>query len=156
MNINATLLGEMITFALFVWFTMKYVWPPVITALRERQQKIADGLAAAERGAQELEAAKADVDQAIAEAKQQAAVVLDSANKRANQIVEEAKDAAREEGERLITAAKAEIDQQVNQAREALRSQVAALAVSGAEQILKSSIDEKAHSELLNKLVAEL
>ncbi|SEI52329.1 F-type H+-transporting ATPase subunit b [Allopseudospirillum japonicum] len=156
MNLNLTLIGQAIAFAIFVWFCMKYVWPPVTEAMRARQKKIADGLDAASRASRDLELAQEKASQTLRESKEQAAQIIEQANKRANQIIEEAKDQAREEGERLITAAKAEIDQEVNRAKEQLRAQVALLAVRGAEQILEASIDEKAHSELVNKLAAEL
>lgn len=156
MNINATLLGQMITFALFVWFTMKYVWPPLIQALKERQAKIEEGLAAAERGARELEDAKQNVAQTLSEAKAQAMQIIEQANKRANQLVEESQVKAREEGDRIITAAKAEIERELNTAKAQLREQVASLAVAGAEKILEQSIDDKAHQDLLNKLAADI
>lgn len=156
MNINATLIGQAIAFAFFVWFCMKYVWPPVITALDERKKKIADGLDAAERAGRDLELAKEKAALELREGKEQAAAIIEQANKRASQIVEEAKEQAFAEGERLKTAAKAEIDQEMNRAREALRSQVATLAVAGAEKILAKSVDSSVQAELVDKLAAEL
>lgn len=156
MNINATLIGQAIAFAFFVWFCMKYVWPPVMTALEERKKKIADGLDAAERASRDLELAKEKAAQELREGREQAATIIEQANKRANQIVEEAKEQARTEGERLKTAAKAEIDQEMNRAREALRSQVATLAVAGAEKILAKSVDGNVQAELVDQLAAEL
>ena len=132
MNINLTLIGQSITFAVFVWFCMKFVWPPIMAALNERKQKIADGLAAAERGAHEQELAQKKATETMHEAKQQAQEIINQAQKRASEIVDEAKEGARAEAERIVTAANAEIEQEVNRAREQLRGQVASLAVAGA------------------------
>ncbi|MFP8966910.1 F0F1 ATP synthase subunit B [Pokkaliibacter sp. CJK22405] len=156
MNLNATLIGQAIAFAVFVLFCMKYVWPPITAALAERQKKIADGLDAAERAKRDLELAQASAADQLRDSKEQAAKIIEQANKRANQIIEEAKDQARAEGDRLKAAAQSEIEQDVNRAREELRGQVAALAIVGAEKILGASVDEKAHSELVSKLAAEL
>ncbi|MBK8971086.1 MAG: F0F1 ATP synthase subunit B [Hahellaceae bacterium] len=156
MNINLTLIGQAIAFFVFVVFCMKYVWPPIIQALREREKKIADGLQAAERAARDLTLAQEKVTLELKEAKQQAAAIIEQANKRATQMIEEAKDSSRQEGERLIALAKAEIDQEKNRAKESLRAEVAALAVAGAEKILESAVDAKAHSKMLDKLAAEL
>ena len=156
MSINATLFGQMLTFALFVWFTMKFVWPPVMRALQERQDKIAEGLAAAERGQQELKLAQEKATQQIRDAKDQAAEIIDHANLRAGHVVEESKIQARKEAKHIIEQAHAEIVQEVNQAKEALRKQVAAIAISGAEKILERSIDEAANNELLQKLIEEI
>ena len=156
MNINLTLIGQTISFFFFVWFCMKYVWPPLINAMQERKEKIADGLAAAERGKHEQalaeERAKADLKQA----KQQAAEILAKAERRAGEIIDEAKEAALEEGARIKTAAQAEIEQEVNRARESLRKEVSGLALAGAEKILGREIDAKAHKEVLDKLVAQI
>ncbi|HDP89825.1 MAG TPA: F0F1 ATP synthase subunit B [Thioalkalivibrio sp.] len=156
MNFNATLIGQMITFAVFVWFVMKFVWPPLINALNERRAKIADGLAAAEKGKHEQELAKKRATEQLQEAKQQAAEIISQAQKRANEIVEEAKGAARTEGERIKEAARAEIDQEVNRAKEQLRGQVSTIALAGAEKVLKKEIDAKAHSQVLDELVAQI
>ncbi|MDE1464065.1 F0F1 ATP synthase subunit B [Spartinivicinus poritis] len=156
MNLNATLIGQSLAFAIFVIFCMKYVWPPVTQALRDRQKKIADGLEAADRAKRDLELAQEKASKQLREAKEQAAEIIEQANKRANQIVEEAKDQARSEGERLKVAAQAEIDQELNRAKEALRSQVASIAVAGAEKILAQQIDKKAQSKLVDQLAAEL
>ncbi|WP_110685663.1 F0F1 ATP synthase subunit B [Salinicola aestuarinus] len=156
MNLNLTLIGQAIAFAVFVWFCMKYVWPPVMQALQERQKKIADGLDAASRATRDLEVAQEKAEETLRESKEQAQQILEQANKRANQIVEEARDNARVEGERIIESARSEIDQEINRAKEELRSQVALLAVAGAERILESSIDESKHRELVDKLAAEL
>lgn len=156
MNINATLIGQAIAFAFFVWFCMKYVWPPVMSALEERKKKIAEGLDAADRASRDLELAKDKAAQDLREGKEQAAAIIEQANKRANQIVEEAKEQAIVEGDRLKAAAQAEIEQEVNRAKEQLRSQVATLAVSGAEKILSKSVDSKVQAELVDQLAAEL
>ena len=156
MNITATLIGQTLTFFVFIWFCMKLVWPPIMNALAERKQLIADGLAAGERGKHELELASKRAAENLREAKGQAAEVIAQAEKRAAQIVEEAKGTAKAEGDRMIAGAKAEIDQEATRARETLREQVAALAVAGAEKILRREIDAKAHAELLEAIKKEL
>lgn len=156
MNLNATLIGQSITFLVFVWFCMKYIWPPLMRALEERRRKIADGLAAAERGRHEQELAAKRAAEVIHEAKERAAEIIARAERRAAEIVDEAKAEARAEGERILAAARAEIEQEINRAREELRRQVAALAVAGAERILEREVDEKAHARLLDELVAGL
>ncbi len=156
MNINLTLIGQMIAFVGFVVFCMKYVWPPILAAMAEREQKIADGLAAADRAQHDLELAQEKSVERLKEAKAEAAGIIDSANKRAGQIVEEAKDAAVVEAERVKVSAQAEIEQEANRAREQLRSQVAALSLAGAEKVLAAEIDPAAHNELVEKLAAEL
>jgi F-type H+-transporting ATPase subunit b len=155
-NLNLTLIGQAIAFAVFVWFCMKYVWPPVMQALQERQKKIADGLDAASRANRDLEVAQEQANETLRKSKEQAAEILEQAHKRSNQMVEEARDNARQEGERMISNARAEIDQEVHLAKDELRNQVARLAVEGAERILESSIDEKKHRELVDKLATEL
>ncbi len=156
MNINLTLIGQMIAFVCFVMFCMKYVWPPILAAMAEREKKIADGLAAADRASHDLELAQEKAVERLKEAKHEAAGIIDAANKRGIQLVEEAKGAAVVEAERVKTAAQAEIEQQSNRAREQLRGQVAALALAGAEKVLGATIDQKAHAELVDKLAAEL
>jgi F-type H+-transporting ATPase subunit b len=156
MDLNATIIGQIIAFFVFVWFCQKYVWPPIVNAMEERKKTIADGLEAASRAGHDLELAQARAAEILREAKENSASIIDQANKRANQIVDEAKDKAREEGQRLKAGAQAEIDQQVNQAREQLRQQVSVLAVAGAEKILQSSVDKNAHADMLNKLAASL
>lgn len=156
MNINATLLGQVISFAIFVWFCLKFVWPPLIAAMEERKAKIADGLDAADRAMRDLELAQNKATDRLKEAKQDAAVIIDEAKKRASQIVEESKDKAREEGERLITAAQAEIEQEANRAREQLRSQVVVLALAGAEKVLERSVDDATNRALVEQLAAQL
>jgi F-type H+-transporting ATPase subunit b len=152
MNINVTLVAQVITFAAFIWFTLKFVWPPLLRAIEARQKTIAEGLAAAERGRQDLDAAAKRSGEMVAQAKQQVQEIIAQAERRAVEIVEEAKGAARSEGDRLVAGAKAEIDQEFSRAREALRDQVAALAVAGAEKILRREVDAKAHAELLAQL----
>jgi F-type H+-transporting ATPase subunit b len=155
-NINATLIGQAIAFAIFVLFCMKFVWPPVIAALHERQKKIADGLDAANRAARDLELAHEKAGQQLREAKAQAAEIIEQAKKSANQIVDEARDQARAEGDRMIAQAKAQIEQELNSVKDALRAQVGALAVSGAEKILGASIDANAQKQLVDQLAAEI
>ncbi|TQV82703.1 F0F1 ATP synthase subunit B [Exilibacterium tricleocarpae] len=156
MNINLTLIGQSITFIIFILFCMKYVWPMLLNVMQEREKKIADGLDAAEMADKDLELAKQKATQQLREAKEQAAALIEQANKRAGQIIDEAKDQARAEGERLKAAAQAEIEQNANRAKEELRGKVAALALVGAEKVLQASIDKKAHNELLDKLAADL
>ena len=156
MNINLTIIGQAIAFFIFVVFCMKYVWPPLTSALAERKKKIADGLDAAERAERDLKLAQEKATDNLRESKEQAAAIIEQANKRANQIVDEAKEQAREEANRVKAAAEAEIEQEINQAKEALRAQVAALALAGAEKILEASVDEKAHAQSVEKLAAEL
>ena len=156
MNINLTLIGQSITFLFFVMFVMKFVWPPLVTALEERKKLIADGLAAAEKGKHDGELAREKVLNTLKDAKAQAQDIINLAEKRASEIVEESKDNARTEGERIIVAANAELEQEVNRAREQLRGQVVTLAVSGASKVLKREIDEKANEDLLKDLVAQL
>ena len=156
MNINLTLFGQMVTFAIFVWFCMKFVWPVIITAMEERQQKIADGLGAADRAMRDLEAAQDKATDQMKEAKQEAAGIVDQANKRASQIVDEAKQQAITEGDRLKVAAEAEIEQEINRAKEELRASVAGLALAGAEKVLEASIDDKANRALVDNLASQL
>jgi F-type H+-transporting ATPase subunit b len=156
MNINLSLFAQAASFALFIWFTVKFVWPPIIRAIEQRQKTVADGLAAAERGKQDLELASRRANDLIREAKEQAQVIIAQADKRGVQLVEEAKASAKAEGERMITAAKAEIEQEVSRAKDTLRAQVAVLAVQGAEKILRREVDAKAHADLLNAVASEL
>jgi F-type H+-transporting ATPase subunit b len=156
MNFNATLIGQSITFIVFVWFCMRFIWPPIMNALEERKKRIADGLAAAERGRHEQELAEERARQILHEAKDQAGEIINRAEKRAAEIIDAAKDDAREEGARLLTAARAEIDQEVNRAREELRGKVVSIAVAGAGKVLEREVDEADHAELLNRLAAEI
>ena len=156
MNINATLFLQAIVFAILVWFTMRFIWPPITKALDERAQKIADGLAAADKARSELTAANQRVEAELARSRNETAALLADAERRGQQIVEEAKTRATEEGNKVLAAARAEAEQATVKAREALREQVAALAVRGAEQILRKEINPGVHAELLNRLKTEL
>lgn len=156
MNINATLIAQAIMFALFVWFCMRFVWPPIVGALEARKKQIADGLAAADRGKHELELAAKRATESLHEAKMKASEIIAQAEKRAAQIVDEAKNAAKAEGDRMIAAAQAEMEQEVFRAREQLRGQVAALVVAGAEKVLRREVDAKAHADLLEAVKNEL
>ena len=156
MNINATLIGQSIAFFVFVWVCMKYIWPPLMQALNERRTKIADGLAAAERGKREQELAEKRAVDTIREAKVQAAEILTQTQRRAGEIIEEAKENARTEGARLLTAANAEIEQEANRARERLRTEVVSIAVAGASKILAREVDAQTHDALLKDLAAQL
>jgi F-type H+-transporting ATPase subunit b len=156
MNLNATLLGQSITFAIFVWFCMKYIWPMLGTAMRERQEAIAAGLRASEEADQKLASAATNAESEMAAAKEEASEIIEQARSRANQMVEEAKDEARQEGQRILDAAKAEIDQEMNRAKEALRADVAALVIAGAERVIEDNIDASKHDTMLTKLASEL
>ena len=156
MNFNATLIGQMITFVVFVWFCMKYIWPPLMAALEERNARISEGLAAAQRGQQDLEDAQVKVTGSLNDAKQQAQEIINQAQKRANEIVDEAKGTARDEADKIKVAASADVDQQINSAREELRKEVSSIALAGAEQILKREVDAKAHAAVLDELVTQI
>ena len=156
MDLNATVIGQSIAMVVFVWFCMKFIWPPLLAAIEERQEKIAEGLAAAEQGAERLDQARAEAEEIVADARRQATQILDQANARANEIVADGKNEGERERERQLTAAKAEIEQESNRAREELRGQVSAIAVAGAEKILNREIDAKAHDDILGKLAAEI
>jgi len=155
-NINLTLFGQMISFALFVWFCMKFVWPPLIQVMRDRQKSIEDGLMKAEAAEAELEKANDAAALELDAAKKQSAELISQAQQRANQIVEDAKDQARQEADRIVVAAQAEVDREVSQAKEELRRQVGTLAVEGAEKILESTVDRGVHQDMLDKLAARL
>jgi F-type H+-transporting ATPase subunit b len=156
MNINLTLLAQAAAFGIFIWFTARFVWPPLLRAIETRQKQIADGLAAAERGRQDLELASRRAEDIVGQARERSQEILAQADKRGAQIVEEAKVQAKTEGDRIIAGAKAEIDQEVFRAKEALRTQVAVLAVKGAEKILRREVDARAHADLLDAVAAEL
>ncbi len=156
MNINLTLFGQTITFILFVWFCLKFIWPHILKAMDDRKTQIADGLAAGERGRHEQELAEQRAVEVIREAKDQAKEILAQAHKRGDEIVDDAKDDGRAEGERMLRAAEAEMEQQMNRAREQLRADVVKLALQGAEQGLGRDVDEKAHTEQLDRLAAQL
>ena len=156
MNINLTLFAQALVFAGLSWFTVKFVWPPLLRAIETRQKTIADGLAAAEEGKRSLELSNRRADEEVRKARERAAEVLSQAEKRAAQLIDEARNAAKEEGNREKAAAKAEISQEVTRAREQLRDQVASLAVAGAEKILRREVDAKAHSDLLETIKRQL
>jgi F-type H+-transporting ATPase subunit b len=155
-DINLTLLGQTIAMIVFVWFCMKFIWPPLMAALEERQAKIEEGLAAADKGQEALVRAGAEADEIVAEARKQATGILDQAHARANEIISEGKSDGVKERERQLAAAKAEIEQETNRAREELRGQVSAIAIASAEKILKREIDGKAHDDILGQLAKEL
>lgn len=156
MNLNVTLVAQAVTFFVFILFCAKFVWPPLVKAIEARQKQIADGLAAAEEGKKSLESASKQADEAIVQARGRANEIVAQAEKRVSQMIEEAKNAAKAEGDREKAAAKAEIAQEVSRAKETLRTQVAALAVAGAEQILKREVDAKAHAALLADVQKQL
>jgi F-type H+-transporting ATPase subunit b len=156
MNINLTLFAQAVTFAAFIWFTVKFIWPPLLRVIETRQKTVADGLAAAEQGRRSLETSTRQAEEAIAQARGRAAEILSQAEKRAAQLVDEARSAAKEEGNREKAAAKAEIAQEVTRAREQLRDHVASLAVAGAEKILRREVDAKAHADLLESIKQKL
>jgi F-type H+-transporting ATPase subunit b len=156
MSINLTLFAQAITFAAFIWFTIKFIWPPLLRAIENRQKTIADGLAAAEQGRKSLELSGKQAEDTIRQSRDRAAEILAQAEKRSAELIDEAKAAAREEGGREKAAAKAEIEQEVARAREQLRDQVAMLAVAGAEKILRREVDAKAHAELLSSIKGQL
>lgn len=156
MNFNLTFIGQMIAFAVFVWFCIKFVWPPLLGAIEQRRMTIAEGLAAADRAGRDLELAQDKATQTLREARKESSVIIESANKRGAQIVEEAKNQARTEGDRLKKAAEAEIEQEIHRAREELRKRVADLALLGAERILQQSVDTETNRALVDQLAAEL
>ena len=156
MDINATIIGQSIAMIVFVWFCMKYIWPPLLGVLEEREKEIADGLNAASEGRRELEEANVKKEEILQDAKKEAADLVNQANQRANQLVEDAKTSAQEEAERIKISAQNDVEQGAKRAREELRAEVATLAVAGAEKILNSEIDEKKNSEILDELKKEL
>ncbi len=156
MDINMTLIGQSIAMIVFVWFCMKFIWPPLLEAIEERQQKIADGLAAADKGQERLEQASAEAEAIVVDARKQATGILDQAHSFANEIVSEGKSNGVKERERQLATAKAEIEQEANRAREELRGEVSAIAIASAEKILQREIDSKQHEDILGKLAAEL
>lgn len=156
MDINMTLLGQTIAMIVFVWFCMKFIWPPLLAAIEERQEKIAEGLAAADKGQESLEKAKVEAASIVDDARKQATGILDQANSRANEIIADGKADGVKERERQLAAAKTEIEQEANRAREELRGQVSAIAIASAEKILNREIDGKQHDDILGKLAAEL
>jgi len=155
-NMNATLLGQAIAFSMFVWFCMKYVWPPIMQAIEERQKKIADGLQAAERAAKDLNLAQANASEQLKEAKRTATEVIDQANKRKAQILDEAREEAQAERQKILAQAEAELEAERKRARDDLRKQVATLAIAGAEKILERTIDQEVHKDVLDNITAKL
>jgi F-type H+-transporting ATPase subunit b len=155
-NLNATFIGQIVAFAIFIYLTQRFVWPPIVAAMAERSKRIADGLQAADRAEKDLELAQKKVVEQLTVAKKEAAAIIDQANKRAIEIVEEAKAKALVEADRVKASAQAEIELATTRAKEELRSKVVVLALAGAEKILESSIDQNAHNELVNKLAAQL
>jgi F-type H+-transporting ATPase subunit b len=156
MNINFTLIAQAITFAIFIWFTVKFVWPPLLNAIEKRQKEIADGLAAANEGKMSLEVASKKNSEALEQTKQKSSEILGQAEKRASQIIDDAKVTANTEAERIKSSAQSEIEQEINRAKEDLRGQISNLAIAGAEKILEKEIDKKAHAEMLTKLAKDL
>jgi F-type H+-transporting ATPase subunit b len=156
MNINLTLFAQSFAFIVFVFFCMKFVWPPIMAALDERQKKIADGLAEAERGMQQQEIAEQNAEKQLSEAKQHASEILGQAQKRANEMVEDAKSVAVDEGNRIKEAAHAEVEKEVNRAKETLRTQVSIIALAGAERILKKEINASSHQDILDDLASQI
>lgn len=156
MDLNLTFFGQTIAMAVFVWFCMKFVWPPIMGMLEERQTQIADGLAAAEKGARSLQEAEGKIGVMIDDARGQARQIIDQANSRASAIVEEARSGADQERERILAAARSEVEQEMNRARDELRTEVAAVAIAGAEKILAREIDASAHRDLLDRLATEI
>ena len=156
MSINATLIGQMITFTLLVWFTMQYVWPPIMDAMEERKKKIAEGLAAAEKGQEDIILAEKKAKQALKDAKVESANIITLAEKRANEVVEESKGTAKLEAEKIIESAKAQVEQEIQQARESLRKEVSSLALKAAEQILQEEVDKSKHKDIISKVSKQL
>ncbi|WP_446831212.1 F0F1 ATP synthase subunit B [Candidatus Foliamicus sp.] len=156
MNINATLLGQILVFAALVWFTMKFIWPQVIDAIEQRNKEIADGLEAAARGRSELDAAQERIESLVSEARSQASEIIDQAHGRAARIVEEAREEGERERQRLVTSAHSEIEREASRARDELRGQVADLALAGAEKILQREIDARAHGEMLERFASRI
>jgi F-type H+-transporting ATPase subunit b len=156
MNINLTLLGQVIWFAIFVWFCMKFVWPPITRAMEERKNKISEGLSAADRAERDLELAQEKASANLKEAKEQASEIIEQANRRASQIVEEARGQAQTEHDRIVEQGRSEVEQEMNRAREQLRAQVSQLAIEGAEKVLRKEVNREAHKGMLDELAAEL
>ena len=156
MNINLTLIVQMVIFIVLIWFTMKFVWPMIQSQMDERAKKIASGLAAAEKGQQELSQARTNSDSIIREARDRAQTIIDQAQHRANELVEQAKSTATQEGQRLVAAAQSQIDLEANRARESLRKEVAQLAVSAASKLLEREIDPRSHADLISKFATQI
>jgi F-type H+-transporting ATPase subunit b len=156
MNINATLIGQAIVFLILIWFTVKFIWPPLLNAIEDRQKKIADGLAAAERGRNELLEANDQAAEIVNAAREKALKIVDQANRRSNEVIDEARATAITEGQRLLGDARQEVSQERARARDDLRRDVAQLAVAGASKLLEREIDAAAHADLIEKLASEI
>ncbi|MCH9027367.1 MAG: F0F1 ATP synthase subunit B [Proteobacteria bacterium] len=156
MDINATIIGQTIAMIVFVYFCMKFIWPPIMQALEERRQSVADGIAASDKAHTELAAATEKSEAIIAEARERALEIVDQASQRANQVMADAKSDAVTEGKRLVEAARSEIEQESNRAKDSLRGEIASIAIAGASKLLNREVDKKTHADLLDKLVAEL
>jgi len=156
MNINATIIGQAIVFAILIWFSVKFIWPPLLKAIEDRQKKIADGLAAAERGQKELQHASGEASAIVSEAREKALKIVDQANRRSTEIIEEARTTAISEGQRLVGDARQEVALEQARARDALRKDVAQLAVAGASRLLEREVDATAHADLIEKLAREI
>ena len=156
MDINATLFGQAITFGIFIWFTMKFVWPPIVQAMQDREQTIADGIEAAKKGQKQLELAQEEVHAELAKARHKATEIIEMAQKRGDEVIKEAQGKAVEEGERLLAAAQARMEQEMGAARQKLRKEVVTIAMSSTEKLLQTSMDDARHRELLDRVVGEL
>ena len=156
MNINATIIGQVIVFTILIWFSVKFIWPPLLKAIEDRQKKIADGLAAAERGQHELHKASGDAAAIVDEAREKALKIVDQANRRSSEIIEDARTTAISEGQRLVGDARQEVALEQARARDTLRKDVGTLAVAGASRLLEREIDPKAHADLIEKLAREI
>ncbi|NQY42833.1 MAG: F0F1 ATP synthase subunit B [Legionellales bacterium] len=156
MSINLTLFGQMITFAIFVWFTMKYVWPPIVKAMEEREKKISDGLAAAEKAQNNLELSKKKVIEELRQAKIEANAIIENASKKATLIIDESKGLAKEESVRIINAAKVDIDQEILRAKQSLRDEVSMITVLGVEKVIKKNLDVETHKKLIDEVIQEI
>lgn len=156
MNINATIIGQAIVFTILIWFSWKFIWPPLLKAIEDRQKRIADGLAAAERGQKELNQASGEAQVIVNEAREKALKIVDQANRRSSEIIEEARATAIAEGQRLVGDARQEVAHEQNRARDSLRKEVAQLAVAGASRLLEREIDATAHADLIEKLAREI
>lgn len=156
MEVNATLIGQAIVFIILIWFTFKFIWPPLLGAIEQRQKKIAEGIAAAERGQKDLNEAHNRANEIIREARERANQIIDQAQHRANDLIEQAKGTAASEGQRLVAAAQQQIELEATRARESLRKDIAQLAVSTAAKLLEREVDARAHADLINKLAAQI
>jgi F-type H+-transporting ATPase subunit b len=156
MDVNATLIGQALVFIILIWFTFKFIWPPLLGAIEQRQKKIAEGLAAGEEGQQQLKQAHQDADVIIREARERAHKIIEQAQQRANEDIEQAKGTAKSEGERLVAAAQQQIELESTRARETLRHEVGSFAVQAASKLLEREIDPRAHADLIDKLAAQI